>query len=162
MHSNYHQMFHRWVVQIWLNLISDHAWLLIPLHEVWYNVCQQYFSSLETLPPNLWDFYPTRLHEFGSCLVTCSSAIEVLGSPSISWAPMGGDHALRLPKTGVCRWQVQRQYTIVRLPEIHYTASGFFLKIFDRLCVFVLVSFWSFFCESHIMKSRKKKNNKKT
>ena len=30
------------------------------------------------------------------------------------------------------------------LPEIHFTASGFFLKTFDRLCVFVFVSFWSF------------------
>ena len=31
------------------------------------------------------------------------------------------------------------------LPEIHFTASGFFLKHFDRLCVFVFVSFWYFF-----------------
>ena len=41
------------------------------------------FSSLETLPPNLWDFYPTRSNEFGSCLVTGSSVMEALGSPSI-------------------------------------------------------------------------------
>ena len=39
------------------------------------------------------------------------------------------------------------------LPDIHFTASGFFLKAFDRLCVFVFVSVWSiffssFFCES--------------
>ena len=29
------------------------------------------------------------------------------------------------------------------LPEIHFTASGFFLKTFDRLCIFVFVSFRS-------------------
>ena len=46
--------------------------------------------SSETLPPKLWDFYSTRSHEFGSCLVTNSSAMEALGSPSISRAPMGG------------------------------------------------------------------------
>ena len=45
------------------------------------------------------------------------------------------------------------------LPEIHFTASGFFLKTFDRLCVFVFVSFWSFYLQ--IMKSRKKQTNKK-
>ena len=45
------------------------------------------------------------------------------------------------------------------LPEIHFTASGFFLKTFERLCVFVLVSF---FCEStHYEKQRKKKNKHK-
>ena len=27
------------------------------------------------------------------------------------------------------------------VPEIHFTASGFFLKTFDRLCVSVFVSF---------------------
>ena len=28
----------------------------------------------------------------------------------------GGGHAFRIPTTSVCRWQVQRQYTVVRLP----------------------------------------------
>ena len=50
------------------------------------------------------------------------------------------------------------------LPVTHFTAAGFFLKTFDRLCVFVFVSFWSFFfffffASLHIMKSRKKKKN---
>ena len=40
--------------------------------------------------------------------------MEALGSPSISRAPMGECHAFRILKTGVCRWQVQRQYTFVR------------------------------------------------
>ena len=30
-----------------------------------------------------WVFYPTLSHEFGFCLVTGSSAMEALGSPSI-------------------------------------------------------------------------------
>ena len=42
--------------------------------------------------------------------------MEALGSPSISRAPMGGENAFRIQKTSVCRWQVQRQYTIIRLP----------------------------------------------
>ena len=33
-------------------------------------------SSLETLPPNLSDYYPTHLHEFGSCLVTAIANFE--------------------------------------------------------------------------------------
>ena len=69
------------------------------LHELQYNVQVNNTS----LPPNLWDFYPTRSHESGSCLVTSSSAMEALGSPSISRAPMGGGHAFRIPKTSVCR-----------------------------------------------------------
>ena len=69
------------------------------LHELQYNVCQQYFSSSETLPPNLWDFYPTRSREFGCCLVTSSSAMEALCSPSST----GGGHAFQKPKTSVCR-----------------------------------------------------------
>ena len=68
-----------------------------------YNVRQQYFSSLETLPQILWEFYPTRSHEFGSCLVTSSSAMEALGSQSLSRAPMGGGNASRIPNTSVCR-----------------------------------------------------------
>ena len=74
------------------------------------------------------------------------------------------------------------------LPEIHFTASGFFLKTFDRLCLFVFVSFCCcccfcsfvcffccffvfcffvcffvvvFFTSLYIMKSRKKKRKKK-
>ena len=48
------------------------------------------------------------------------------------------------------------------LPEIHFTASGFFVKTFDRLCVFVFVSFWYFFCEStHYEKQKEKKKKKK-
>ena len=53
-------------------------------------------------------------------------------------------------------------YTIRSLPEIHFTVSGFFLKTFDRLFVFVFVSFCSFFCEStHYEKQKKKKKKKK-
>ena len=88
---------------------------------------------------------PARSHGFVSYLVTSSSATEALDSPSVSRVPMGGGHAFRIPKTSVCWWQVQRKYTIVRIPEIHFIASGFFLKFFDRLCVFVFVTFWSFF-----------------
>ena len=47
------------------------------------------------------------------------------------------------------------------LPEIHFTASEFFLKTFDRLCVFVFVSFLSFFASLHIMKSRRRKKKTK-
>ena len=87
--------------------------------------------------------------------------MEVLGSPSISRAPMGGGHDFRIPKTSVCRWQVQKQYTLVRLTEIHFTASGFFLKIFNCLCIFVFVSFWScfsfFFCKSTYYEKQGKK-----
>ena len=41
--------------------------------------------------------------------------MEAVGSPFISQAPMGGGHVFQIPKTSVCKWQVQ-QYTIVRLP----------------------------------------------
>ena len=85
--------------------------------------------------------------------------MEALGSPSISRAPMGGGHAFRIPKTSVCLWQVQQQYTIVRLPEIHFTASGFFLKIFDRLCACIFVSFWSCFFAK--LKQKKHEKQKK-
>ena len=47
------------------------------------------------------------------------------------------------------------------LPKIHFTALGFFLKIFVCLCVFIFVSFWSFFASLHNMKNRKKKKKKK-
>ena len=41
--------------------------------------------------------------------------------------------------------------------------EDFFLKIFDCLCVFIFVSFWSclFFASLHIMKSRGKKEKRK-
>ena len=48
----------------------------------------------------------------------------------------------------------------------HFTASGFFLKIFDCLCIFVFVSFWScfsffyFFASLCITKSREIKTKK--
>ena len=68
--------------------------------------------------------------------------MEALGSPSISRDPMGRGPCF--PKTSVCRfWHNDIHYR--SLPEIHFTASGFFLKTFDCLCVFVFVSFWSFF-----------------
>ena len=34
---------------------------------------------------------------------------------------------------------------IVRLPEIQFTASGFCLKIFDRVCVFLSLFLYVFF-----------------
>ena len=89
-HPNYHHMLHR----CWPDLIEfDFRPRLTstPLHELRNNVAsQQYFSSSETMPPNLWDFYLTWSHEFGSCLVTSSSAMEALGKPSISQALMDG------------------------------------------------------------------------
>ena len=54
--------------------------------------------------------------------------------------------------------------TLVHLPEIHFTASGFFLKIFDCLCIFVFIYFWSyfffffFFCESTYYEKQEKKH----
>ena len=90
--------------------------------------------------------------------------MEALGSPSVLQALMGGGHAFRIPKTSVSQWQVQRQYTLVCLPEIHFTASGFFLQIFFCLCIFVFVSFWScfsfFFCESTYYEKQEKKKKK--
>ena len=55
-------------------------------------------------------------------------------------------------------------YTIRSLPEIHFTVSGFFLKTFDRLFVFVFVSFWSFFFFLRVFtlwKAEKKNKQKK-
>ena len=108
----------------------------------------------------MWDFYPTQSHGFGSCLVTSSSAMEALGSPSISQAPMGGGHAFRKL---VYAGNRHNDIHYLSLPEIQFTASGFFLKTFDCLCVIVFVSFWSFFfCEStHYEKQKKKKKKKK-
>ena len=50
------------------------------------------------------------------------------------------------------------------LPEIHFTASGFFLKTFDRLCVFVFVSFlvfFFFFASLHRKQNKAENNNNK-
>ena len=55
---------------------------------------------------------------------------------------MGGGHAFRkLVYAGNRHNDIHYR----SLPEIHFTASRFFLKTFDRLCIFVFVSFWSFF-----------------
>ena len=86
--------------------------------------------------------------------------MEALGSPSISRAPMGGGHAFRkLLYVGNRHNDIHYR----SLPEIHFTASGFFLKTFDRLCVFVFVSFFFFlvFCESTHYEKKKKKKKKK-
>ena len=120
------------------------------------------FQQFRDIASKFVGHLPTRSHEFGSCLVTSSSAMEALGSPSISQAPTGKGHAFRIPKTSECRWQVQ-QYTFMRLTEIHFTASGFFLKIFDCLCILSLFLFglvFLFFASLHIMKSRKKEKKK--
>ena len=92
--------------------------------------------------------------------------MEALGSPSISRAPMGGDHAFRkLVYAGNRHNDIHYR----SLLEIHFTPSGFFLKTFDRLCVFVFVSFFFcffffffFFLSLHIMKSGKRNNIKIT
>ena len=86
--------------------------------------------------------------------------MEALDSPSILRAPMGGamlSENRKLVYAGNRHNDIQFRL----LPEIHFrpTASGFFLKTFDRLCVFVFVSFFFFFfffASLHIMKSRKK------
>ena len=83
--------------------------------------------------------------------------MEALGSPSISRAPMGGGHAFRkLVYAGNRHNGIHYR----SLPVIHFTASGFFLKTFDCLCVIVFVSFWSFFCESTHYEKQKKKQHK--
>ena len=86
--------------------------------------------------------------------------MEALGSPSISRAPMGGDHAFRkLVYAGNRHNDIHYR----SLLEIHFTPSGFFLKTFDRLCVFVFVSFFLFFFfffESTHYEKRKKKQHK--
>ena len=64
--------------------------------------------------------------------------MEALGSPSISAGPDGRGHAFRKL---VCAGNRHNDIHYRSLPEIHFTASGFFLKTFDRLCVFVFVSF---------------------
>ena len=88
-----------------------------PLHELQYNVKVSSISVVQKHCLQICGTFTRRDHtNTWSCLVTSSSAMEALGSPSILRAPMGGDHAFRIPKTSVCRWQVQRQYTIIRLP----------------------------------------------
>ena len=87
-------------------------------------------------------------------LVTSSSAMEAafLDSPSVLRAPMCAGHAFRIPKTSVYRWQVQRQYTVVRIPEIRFTASGFYFC----LCFF----FFLFFLRVYTLGKKKKKKKK--
>ena len=75
--------------------------------------------------------------------------MEALGSPSISRAPMGGVHAFRKL---VYAGNVYNDIHYRLLPEIHFTASGFFLKTFDRLCFFFGLSF----CESTHYEMQKK------
>ena len=87
--------------------------------------------------------------------------MEALGSPTISRARWAG---AMLSENRKLRYAGNRYNDIHyrSLPEIHFTASGFFLKTFDCLCLFVFVSFWSFFFANlHIMKSRKNKTKKK-
>ena len=71
--------------------------------------------------------------------------MEALGSPSISRAPMGGAMLFENRKL-VYAGNRYNDIHYRSLPEIHFTASGFFLKTFDHLCVFVFVSFCFVFC----------------
>ena len=68
--------------------------------------------------------------------------MEALDSPSILQAPMGRGHAFRKLVYASKRHNEIHYHS---LPEMHFTASGFFLKTFDCLCIFAFVSFWSFF-----------------
>ena len=69
--------------------------------------------------------------------------MEALGSPSISWAPIGGGHAFRKL---VYAGNRHNDIHYCLLPEIHFTASGFFLKTWDHLCAFLsLFLFGPFF-----------------
>ena len=43
----------------------------------------------------MWDFYPNRWHEFGSCLFTSSSATEASGSPSFAGPDWGRAFRIR-------------------------------------------------------------------
>ena len=54
---------------------------------------------LKILPPDLWDFYPTRSHD-----VQALPALETIGSPTTSLAPMGGGRGL---------WVVISEYPII-------------------------------------------------
>ena len=81
-------------------------------------------------------------------------------------SPMGGGRAFQIQRISVRRWQVQRQYTIVRLPEIHFTASVFFLKIFTKIVrlfvfvCFVVFLFVFFFCLFFFFANLHEKQNK--
>ena len=97
--------------------------------------------------------------------------MEALGSPSISRAPMGRGHVpenRKLVYTGNRHNDIHHRL----LPEIHFTASGFFQNTFDRLYVFFffflslfllgpLFFLFFFFCESTHYEKQKKKKKKK-
>ena len=74
--------------------------------------------------------------------------MEALGSPSISrarWARAMLSEYRKLV-------YADDRYTFMRLPEIHFTASGFFSKDFWLLVrFFVFVSFWSCFSFSFLL-----------
>ena len=113
---------------------------------------QQYFSSLETLPPNSWDFYPTRSHDFGSCLVTISSALEALGAHrGPRWAGAMLFENRKLVYAG-------NRYNDIHCFRIFPKDFWSFMRFFG-LCFFFF--FFFFFASLHIMKSRKKQKNKK-
>ena len=57
---------------------------------------------LKILPPDLWDFYPTRSHDKQA--LPKASALETIGSPTTSLAPMGGGCGL---------WVVISEYPII-------------------------------------------------
>ena len=127
---------------------------------------KQYFSSSETFPPNLWDFYPTRSHEFGSCLVTSSSAMEALAlfcGPR--WAGAMLSKYRKLVYGGDRYNDNTLSFTYLKSNLLH--ASGFFIKIFDRFChitvfffffffFFFLFFFFFFLCESTRYEKQKK------
>ena len=86
--------------------------------------------------------------------------MEALGSPSILRAPMGGSHAFRKLVYADYRYN---DINYRSLPEIHFTALGFFLRLLTVCARFCLCFFLVFFFASlHIMKSRKKKGKKKS
>ena len=70
--------------------------------------------------------------------------MEALGSPSISRAPMGG---VMLSENRKLAYAGNRYNDINyrSLPEIYFTASGFFLKTFDRLCAFLSLFLFGLF-----------------
>ena len=86
--------------------------------------------------------------------------MEALGSPSISRAPMGGSHAFLIRVYAGDRYH-DNTLSFANLRSI-LLLQDFFRNIFDRLCVFVFVSFWSYFlCESTHYEKQKKKQKKK-
>ena len=82
--------------------------------------------------------------------------MEALGSPSISRAPMGGGHIFRKLVYAGNRHNERHYHS---LPEIHFTATGFFLKTFDRLCV-CLCFFLVLFLRVYTLWKAEKKINK--